>query len=385
LREVAASINVNKYEKTFGIVHEVHKDLQLISDAMLNNRQKDIFPRGDPRIILFVDDLDRCDQATVVRVIESLQLLVKTKLFVAVLAIDPRYVTLSLEKGYKEVLDPKISPTGMDFIEKIIQMPFRLPGVGQNNVDAFVDSQIDVMVSQESSNKVERVEETPNAASRVDSSDGLGLEPLVDRQDKSQLESEGDPLPSNKISFTEKEGIMIKKTLKVFGAGPRCMKRIINVFKVLQVIWKRDTCGRLFEVDPDIKRTTLFLMLLASEESTRLAAYTIFEWMELGVVKYHRVMCDGEGERRKENDLANLFKTELRKQDKTFNESSSKKAKNEGFFMDHVDDYLSKYKWTSIKEWQEVSSKFMLARCFSFYRFVADENNIQDNRALKSR
>lgn len=94
------------------------------------------------------------------------------------------------------------------------------------------------------------------------------------------------------------------------------------------------------------------------------------------------MLCDGEGEWRKENDLANLFKTELRKQEKSFNVSPSKKAKNEGFFMNYVDDYLSKYKWTSIKEWQEVSSKFMLARCFSFYRLVADENNIQDNRAL---
>ena len=106
-------------------------------------------------------------------------------------------------------------------------------------------------------------------------------------------------------------------------------------------------------------------MLLASEESTRVATYTILEWMECGVVKYRRVMRDCEGERRKKNDLTNLFKTELRKQDKSFKVSPSKERKNEGFFVYCVDDYLSEYMWRSIKEWQEVSSKFMSARCFS--------------------
>jgi len=40
-----------------------------------------VFPRGKPRIILIIDDLDRCSDDIVVQAIEALQLLVKTEQF----------------------------------------------------------------------------------------------------------------------------------------------------------------------------------------------------------------------------------------------------------------------------------------------------------------
>ena len=154
LRETITSrIDTSNYESNLGIVHKVRQDLDLISESMLNPHQKYLFPRGKPRIILFVDDLDRCDDKAVVAVIEALQLLVKTNLFVAALAIDPRYVTLSLEKHYKGILDPFSPPTGMDFLEKIIQIPFSLPGIQHDTVNDFIDKEIDVEeFSQVSSN-----------------------------------------------------------------------------------------------------------------------------------------------------------------------------------------------------------------------------------------
>ena len=87
-----------------------------------------LFPRGQPRIVLFIDDLDRCEPNKVIDVVEALQLLVKTKLFVVVVAIDPRYVCRSLEtRKYVNILNRSTTPTGMDFLEKIIQIPYRVP------------------------------------------------------------------------------------------------------------------------------------------------------------------------------------------------------------------------------------------------------------------
>jgi hypothetical protein len=62
LRNTAAEkIDSKEYESNLGIVHRVQQDLQLISDGMLNKRNtNNVFPRGVPRIVLFVDDLDRC-------------------------------------------------------------------------------------------------------------------------------------------------------------------------------------------------------------------------------------------------------------------------------------------------------------------------------------
>ena len=55
-------------------------------------------------------------------------------------------------------------------------------------------------------------------------------------------------------------------------------------------------------------------MLLSSEDTTREVTCNIFELMELGMVKYHRVMQDAEGAPQDENNLANLETMWLRSQ-----------------------------------------------------------------------
>jgi predicted KAP-like P-loop ATPase len=76
---------------------------------------------GPARIVLFIDDLDRCPPDRVVEVLEAVQLLVKTPLFIAVVAIDERYVTRALEKYYAGVLFHQGRPSGTDYLEKIIR------------------------------------------------------------------------------------------------------------------------------------------------------------------------------------------------------------------------------------------------------------------------
>jgi len=370
---IATKIHSNGYESNVGIVHKVQEDLQHLSDTMLKRRDTDIlFPRGDPRIVLLIEDLDRCEPSVVVEVIEALQLLVKTKLFVSILAIDPRYATLSLEKHYKGVLDPRSPLSGMDFMEKIIQIPFSLPGVGQDFVDGFVKSQIEVQEkTQESSECFEIVVEDQKRDSiSVLSSTSSKLFDFPPPTQSVAAQQDDRALPKDKVLFTEDELIMITKMLKLFGLGPRSMRRNINVFKVLSVIWKRDNVR--FDVDFNLKRATLFLMLLSSEDTTREVTCNIFELMDLGMVKYHRVMQDAEGTLQNENNLANLFKKELQKRDKSFSWnpfSSGNEVNNKGTLVAHIEEYLTEYSWTSFEQWNIIASKFLLARCFSFSQF----------------
>ncbi|MEM7023493.1 MAG: P-loop NTPase fold protein, partial [Pseudomonadota bacterium] len=92
------------YEGKLGLLHQVKSDLEDLSDALLHGATSDLFPRGKPRIVLLIDDLDRCPPDKVVEVLEAAQLLVKTPLFVVVISMDVRYVTRALEKVYEGVL-----------------------------------------------------------------------------------------------------------------------------------------------------------------------------------------------------------------------------------------------------------------------------------------
>ena len=90
------------------------------------------------RIVLYIDDLDRCPPAKVVDVLQAVHLLLAFPLFVVVVAVDARWVSRSLETRYRELLHVDDAPAAIDFasmfgvarsedyLEKIFQIPLWL-------------------------------------------------------------------------------------------------------------------------------------------------------------------------------------------------------------------------------------------------------------------
>lgn len=76
--------------------------------------------RPDQRIVVLVDDLDRCSPGRVMEVIESIRILMDVPGFVFVLAIDYDVLRRAIRERYKNV-------DADQFIEKIVQVPFRIP------------------------------------------------------------------------------------------------------------------------------------------------------------------------------------------------------------------------------------------------------------------
>jgi hypothetical protein len=82
------------------------------------------------RIILYIDDLDRCPPQKVVDVLQAVHLLLTFPLFVVVVAVDARWISRSLERHYDGLLernepnDPALGATAMDYLEKIFQVPY---------------------------------------------------------------------------------------------------------------------------------------------------------------------------------------------------------------------------------------------------------------------
>ena len=117
------------------------RDVKEESDSELKRRQNDkdqeqrLFPRID-RIILYVDDLDRCPAKNVVEVLQAVNLLLAFPLFVVVVGVDPRWLVHSLEQHsaillpQEDVTDPDEDPhwqsTALNYLEKIFQIPYTL-------------------------------------------------------------------------------------------------------------------------------------------------------------------------------------------------------------------------------------------------------------------
>lgn len=80
------------------------------------------------RVAILVDDLDRCAPDSVVSVVEAIHLLTDVDGFVFVLALDYDYLITAIKKSYEDI-------DAHRFIEKIVQIPFRIPHVNVREDD----------------------------------------------------------------------------------------------------------------------------------------------------------------------------------------------------------------------------------------------------------
>lgn len=99
------------------------------------------------RIVVFVDDLDRCLPEGALEVLESMKLFFDIKGFVFVVGIDEGIVEWMIDTRYRQAFqknndnfDQSSPLTGKDYIKKIFQLPFNLPPVSRDSLATFLDA-----------------------------------------------------------------------------------------------------------------------------------------------------------------------------------------------------------------------------------------------------
>ncbi|HET9445262.1 MAG TPA: P-loop NTPase fold protein, partial [Steroidobacteraceae bacterium] len=151
--------NSSDYRRHLGVLALVRNDFERLSDLISEENEHlngpladgpDKFPTAADeardeqtrinRIVLYIDDLDRCPPAKVVEVLQAVHLLLAFPLFVVVVGVDARWLVRSLDARYRELLrtDGASATTEQvqefnelfgnasahDYIEKIFQVPF---------------------------------------------------------------------------------------------------------------------------------------------------------------------------------------------------------------------------------------------------------------------
>ncbi|MFI9240306.1 P-loop NTPase fold protein [Streptomyces sp. NPDC053079] len=82
---------------------------------------------GDGRLVLFIDDLDRCTQDAAITVLDSLKLFLGEASCVFVLAMDQQAITEAAAAKLKDSSAGLVK--GQQYLEKLIHFPYHLPGV----------------------------------------------------------------------------------------------------------------------------------------------------------------------------------------------------------------------------------------------------------------
>jgi hypothetical protein len=120
----------DRYAGFRGLTGRIHHDLRRLSDdlAAARNRER---PPPLQRIVLYIDDLDRCTPDRVVDVLQAVNLLLTMDLFMVVVAVDPRWLLRSLESHHRDTFADAGPVT---YLDKIFHIPFALRPMGEHAV-----------------------------------------------------------------------------------------------------------------------------------------------------------------------------------------------------------------------------------------------------------
>ncbi len=159
MRFLKARASADDYRRHLELVSLIRKDFEQLSNLLLSSRsdsgalpsqESNLYPQID-RIVLYIDDLDRCQTERVIEVLEAVHLLLAFPLFAVVVAVDPRWLRQSLLDKYPRLLGGATNgsqdhrrvgrpATPHDYLEKIFQVPFYLPRLEKDGFDTLINN-----------------------------------------------------------------------------------------------------------------------------------------------------------------------------------------------------------------------------------------------------
>ncbi|MGO4615414.1 P-loop NTPase fold protein [Nocardia sp. 2YAB30] len=147
---LADRANSATYAGSLGLISTIRKDFEQLIELMADwqaHPEEWESRRPVDRIVLYIDDLDRCRPDQVVDVLQAVHLLLAFELFIVVVGVDPQWLLRSLHSRYTELLhdgalgdpvDERHRPE--DYLEKILNIPLVLPSMQQGSLERILRS-----------------------------------------------------------------------------------------------------------------------------------------------------------------------------------------------------------------------------------------------------
>lgn len=108
-------------------IKEFHNDFSsLIKEAKLN------------RIIVIIDDLDRCTPPTVIATLEAIKLFLFVDKTVFLIAADERLINYAVKSKFPN-LPSSDYDVSQDYLEKLIQIPLRIPSLSEIEYETYLN------------------------------------------------------------------------------------------------------------------------------------------------------------------------------------------------------------------------------------------------------
>ncbi|GAA1874392.1 hypothetical protein GCM10009687_47920 [Asanoa iriomotensis] len=222
-------------DQTAAVLGQLSTVTEYRDQLSLVTRTRDLFSKIDEelrkdkrRVVIAIDDLDRCAAEKVVQVLEAVHLLFNFEMFVVLLAVDTRWLDQSLRIRYHQLLGGSGGATPSDYLEKIIQIPVRLVPLDEGLVRQMITGLTGRPVTQR--------RETPSQPATP------GPEPARTATPQKEPEPQGRRypraprrrLPAKVLEITEAEAAAMSAVAPLIGTTPRTVKRFVNTYRLLK-------------------------------------------------------------------------------------------------------------------------------------------------------
>ncbi len=233
----------NSYQEYQGLLARVHKDLTRLDEALRAAQDEwaqseSKLPPPLQRMILYIDDLDRCPPERVVEVLAAIHLMLALPLFVVVVAVDPRWLVRCLKHHHKELFaaDSEVGQeesediaTPVDYLDKIFQIPFTVPPTTPEKTALFLES---LLGAPSEGDQSEGTEQTlPEDEVHVE---GDAVEDPVGDAEAVVPDTNSDELNPSQMSLTATE-ISFMAQLGALLPTPRAAKKLVNLYRLVRM------------------------------------------------------------------------------------------------------------------------------------------------------
>ena len=208
-------------------------------EAVIEDARQTPDRAGIDRIILYIDDLDRCSTRQVSEILQAVHLLLSFNCFVVIAAADANWLKQSLEEQHPQLFNDeagRLSPA--DYLEKIFQIPFWVkPLVDADAAGAerfkLYEKYVDHLLREEEPAGEGRAARPSQDDGAGTAGDGGGRRSFTPQR-PTRNDEPGGPA-RERILLSEGEKQFIKQLGPLAAKSPRAVKRLVNTYRLIRV------------------------------------------------------------------------------------------------------------------------------------------------------
>lgn len=230
------------------------------------------------RVIVIVDDLDRCLPSTIVETLEAIKLFLSVRKMAFIVAADEKAVTFALARHIGG--GDSATTLAERYLDKIVQIPVRVPTLGLADVEAYIAQLLLThrLAPVENGAQLHELVRTACAAARA------AADPSLLSSVPAEL-IESVPGVAEDLALAARFGPILHEEL---DGNPRRIKRFLNAY------WVRAAIARSRGLDFEV---AAFAKLVLLEEVFPNEFGIVLSWLSAGTLDEQlRQLEDGEGE-----------------------------------------------------------------------------------------